>query len=202
MIWQRISARPVTPASHADVGPVARRIPLMRQDARARCVPQMVVREPEASWWRAQARQQRATSAIPMTTVAVLHDRDAGTEAAVTRLAELAIADELLVVFGSSSCAHPDQHAVITSLGDRLPWHDVVCVRIGQHRAGQRWPAVLDRVLDAGRLPVVVTASAYLQEVAAEVSSYIRADRVLRVAGPTARGGLHQVWHRAEPSIN
>jgi len=162
----------------------------------------MVVREPEASWWRAQAELDQVTPAGPTTTVAILHERDAGTDAAVARLAELAVADELLVVIGTTSGARPDQHAMITGLRNRLPRHDVVPVHVGHRGAGWRWQVTLDHFLEAGRLPVVVTASAFLQEVTAEVSSYVRADRVLRVFGTTTRAELHQVWRRAEPSVN
>ncbi len=204
MIWQRISARRAA-ALHSDTGPAGPRIPMMRRESQSRpgCVPQMVVREPEASWWRAQADLDQVAPAGPTTTVAILHEQDAGTEAAVTRLAELAVADELLVVFGSASATRRlDRHAMITRLRDRLPRHDVVPVHVGHHGTGRRWQAALDRFLEAGRLPVVVTASACLQEVTAEVSSYVRADRVLRVFGTTTRAELHQVWRRAEPSIN
>lgn len=203
MIWQRIPARrAATPPG--DTGPFTRRIPMMRQDQRSQsgCVPRMVVREPEASWWRVQAEFDQVAPTGPTTTVAMLHERDAGTDAAVARLAELAVADELLVVFGSTSRARPDPRAMIAGLRRRLPRHDVVPVHVGQRGAGPRWQVTLDRFLETGRLPVVVTASAFLQEVTAEVSSYVRADRVLRVFGTTTRAELHQVWRRAEPSVN
>jgi len=204
VIWQRIPARRAAAALHGDAGPVTRQIPMMRQEPRPQsgCVPRMVVREPEAAWWRAQAELDQVAPAGPTTTVAILHERDAGTDAAADRLAELAVADELLVVFGSASHARPDPHPMITELRNRLPRHDVVPVHVAHRGAGGRWQAALDRFLDAGHLPIVVTASAYLQEVTAEVSSYVRADRVLRVFGTTTRAELHQVWRRAEPSVN
>jgi len=54
----------------------------------------------------------------------------------------------------------------------------------------------VERLLDAGNLPVVVTPAAALHDVTAEIASYLRADRVLRVL----RTELHQVWQR--PSVN
>jgi len=203
VIWQRIPARRVA-ALPGDAGPVTRHVPMMRQAQRSEsgCVPRMVVREPEASWWQVQAELDQVAPAGPTTTVAMLHERDAGTDAAVDRLAELAVADELLVVFGSASRARPDPYSMITGLRDRLPRHDVVPVHVRHRGAGWRWHATLDRFLETGRLPVVVTASAFLQEITAEVSSYVRADRVLRVFGTTTRAELHQVWRRAEPSVS
>nr|BFE69977.1 hypothetical protein GCM10020092_032780 [Actinoplanes digitatis] len=129
-------------------------------------------------------------------TVAVLEDRDAGHDAVLAHLARLAVADELLVVFGATSCAHPAQHTMITGLRGRLPRHDVVAMHVRHRGTASHWQTTLDLVLDASRLPVVVTAAAALQDVAAEISSYVRADRVLRVSGTGT--DLYQVWRRPE----
>ncbi|ROP33743.1 hypothetical protein EDD30_6779 [Couchioplanes caeruleus] len=164
--------------------------------------PAQVVREPETAWWRTQEELDAAHPG-PTTTVAVLRDADADADAVVARLAELAVADELLVVYGSQSGAHPEHNPVITGLRGRLPRHDVVAVRVGHHRADtHRHAAVLEEFMDAGSLPVVVTASAALQDVTAQISSYVRADRVLRVFRTTSGAGLYQVWRRRpKPSL-
>jgi len=163
-----------------------------------------VIREPEAGWWRAQTDLDEERRGDATTTVAVLRDHDGGTDAVVARLAELAVDDELLVVCGSGSSARPGQDAVITRLRGRLPRHDVVALQVGGPGMETRRQAVtLERALDAGSVPVVVTASGVLHAVTAEISSLVRADRVLRVFGTATGAGLCQVWRRhPEPSVN
>jgi hypothetical protein len=163
-----------------------------------------VIREPEAGWWRAQTDLDEGCHGDTTTTVAVLRDDDAGTDAVVARLAELAVDDELLVVCESASCARPGHDAVVTRLRGRLPRHDVVALQVGAPGMETRRTAVtLERALDAGSLPVVVTAPGALHDVTAEISSLVRADRVLRVFGTATGAGLCQVWRRyAEPSVN
>jgi len=204
VIWQRISARRGLGTLPGDPRPIIRPIPGARRESRsaAVCVPQRVVREPEASWWRAQDDFGELSPARATTTVAVLREQDAGTDTAVARLAELAVADELLVVFGSAAFRRPGEHTMIAGLRDRLPRHDVVAVPVRHRGVGRRWYARLGRFLEAGRLPVVVTAAACLPEVTAEISSYVRADRVLRVSGTTSHAEVQQVWQRSEPSVN
>ncbi|MET8147078.1 hypothetical protein ACIBSW_12470 [Actinoplanes sp. NPDC049668] len=162
----------------------------------------MVVREPEAAWWRVQADLDGWASGGATTTVAVLEDRDAADDSVLASLARLAVADELLVVFGVAAGAYPAQHHMITGLRGRLPRHDVVAMHVRHRGAASHWQAALDLFLDAGRLPVVVTAAAVLQDVTAEISSYVRADRVLRVFGTGTGADLYQVWRRPEPSVN
>lgn len=169
-------------------------------------MPPLVIREPESSWWETQAKfgELEATPEGPTTTIAVLREREAESDAVVERLAELASADELLVVFGSASSVQPGEHAVISGLRGRLPRHDVVAVDVGREEAdvtGQ--VAAIERFLEAGTLPVVVTAPAVVHDVTAAISSYVRADRVLRVFHTPIGAELHQVWRREpEPSIN
>jgi RNA-binding protein YhbY len=155
-----------------------------------------VIREPEASWWEVQARSS--------VTVAAVREGDAGwhPEMVVARLAQLAVDDELLVVLGSGD--RSVQHNLIAELRASLPRHEVVTVHV-RHRHGQllRDAATVERLLDAGSLPVVMTSAAGMHDVTAEIASYLRADRVLRVL-PTADGAdLCQVWERRpEPSVN
>jgi len=163
-------------------------------------MPPLVIREPEASWWEMHDDPDESVAAPAIastTTVAALSERDAGNQAVVARLAELAVADELLVVFGSAHHCGPGQNAVITGLRGCLPRHHVVAVHVRHRGVDMRKHAfVLERFLEIGSLPVVVTETAAMHDVTAEISSYVRADRVVRVLGTTAGAGLYPIWHR------
>lgn len=166
MLWQRFTARhaliaePVEPCWGAGGGRPPRHIPL-------------VIREPEADWWEVQARST--------VTVAAVRESDIywQPEPVVSHLAALATEDELLVVFGSNGRAV--QHAMVAGLRRLLPAHEVTPVYV-RHRHGQllRDAATVERLLDTGGVPVVVTPANVLREVIAEITSYLRADRVLR----------------------
>ncbi|MCM4080963.1 hypothetical protein [Paractinoplanes hotanensis] len=134
----------------------------------------LVVREPEAQWWA-----ERSQSA---TTVAAIRESD---QFALARLAALATVDELLVVLGSSRRAA--QHTLLHELRHRLPRHGIVALFV-RHRHGSllRDAARVERLLDLGCLPVVITAPGALNNVTAEIASYLRADRVLRTAEVSA----------------
>ena len=170
-------------------------------------MPPLVIREPESSWWETQDELDAPAappSSGPTMTVAVLHEREARTDAVVARLAELATADELLVIFGSASAGEPGYQSVIAGLRGHLPRHHVVAVHVRDRGAEMdRHAAALEKFLDAGSLPVAVTASTSVPDVTARISSYVRADRVLRVFSTTDGADLYQVWRRQpEPSIN
>jgi hypothetical protein len=192
------------PPTVAHGGPGTRRFAAWRQSHFRTAAAPVVVREPEAGWWRTQADLDVSVRGDATTTVAVLRDHDAGTDAVVARLAELAVHDELLVVCGSAFCARPGHDAVVARLRGRLPRHDVVALQVGGPGMETRRQAVtLERALDAGSVPVVVTALGALHDVTAEISSLVRADRVLRVFGTASGAGLYQVWRRQpEPSVN
>ena len=54
-----------------------------------------------------------------------------------------------------------------------------------------------------GSLPVVITSAATMHDVTAEVSSYLRADRVMRASSTVSGADLYQVWRRHPvPSTN
>ena len=147
-------------------------------------MPSVIIREPEASWWAAQA--EFGAPATPpdgrTTTVAAIREQDADTDAVVARLAELADDGDLLVVLGSKTCAQPERHAVIAGLRGHLPQHEVIAMHV-EHRGAEmhRDAAALEWLLATGRVPVAVTAPAAVHDFTAEISSYVRADRVLRV---------------------
>jgi hypothetical protein len=157
----------------------------------------LVIREPEAEGWDVRTR--------PTVTVAAIREDDAAwhPERVVECLAERAAGDELLVVFGSGGLAL--HHAVVAELRRRLPGREVVPVPV-RHRHGEllRDAATVEGLLDAGRLPVVVTPAGAMHDVTAEIASYLRADRVLRLLRHTsADADFRQVWHRRpEPSVN
>jgi hypothetical protein len=163
-----------------------------------------VIREPESGWW--DAHPDPSPTAM---TVAVVSESEArwGAEAVVSRLAELAVNDELLVVYGTEQRSRPGHHAVVAGLRRRLPRHHVVAVHVAQHGVavhvaqpgtglGREDAALLDQYLENGSLPVVVIPASAIHDVTAELSSCLRADRVLRVHRTSDGVGLHQVWRR------
>jgi hypothetical protein len=168
-----------------------------RSAQRSRVVPDPppVIREPEQTWWDTQAEYYE--SAV---TVAVVRESETqwGTEAVVSRLAELAVLDELLIVYGSGTPGQPGHHAVMAGLRGHLPRHHVVALHVTDDntRLRQDAAAALEQFLEDGSLPVVVTPAAVVHDVTAEISNYVRADRVLRVSRTTTGADLHQVWRR------
>ncbi|HEX5201773.1 hypothetical protein ACFQS1_30645 [Paractinoplanes rhizophilus] len=156
----------------------------------------MVFREPETGWWEAQAR---AT-----VTVAAIREGDGAwhPEMVLSHLAEIAGAEALLVVFGSN--ARSAQHALVADLRARLPRHEIVAIGV-RHRHGDllRDAATVEGLLDAGGVPVVITPVSAMHDVTAEIASYLRADRVLRVLRTLAGAELRQVWSRSRaPSLS
>jgi len=157
--------------------------------------PPPVVREPESGWWDAQP-EVRPTAM----TVAVVGEWDTwwSADAVVSHLAALAVQDELLVVHGSPDRAMPGHDAVVVGLRDQLPRHDVVAlyVEYDDGGLGAGTAALLEHLLENGSLPVVSTSEAAVADVAAQISSCLRADRVLRVSGTSSGTDLYQVWRR------
>jgi hypothetical protein len=175
----------------------------------------VVIREPESAWWDAHAE----LTAVPTltesrpddasVTIAVVGEAETGwnTDAVVSRLAELAVNDELLVVYGSGSRHYPGpgHRAVMAGLRGRLPRHHVIALHVRHSERGLRPNAVaaLEDLLESGSLPVVITSAAAMHDVTAEVSSYLRADRVMRASCTVTGADLYQVWRRHPvPSAN
>jgi hypothetical protein len=189
LLWQRFTTRRTLTAEPVEFrwgGGTATRRPQHRP---------LVIREPEADFWEARAR--------PTVTVAAVREGDAAwfPGRVVERLTEIAVGDELLVVFGSNGRA--SHNAVVAELRHRLPLRDVVAVPV-RHRHGHlvRDAAMVEGLLDAGRLPVVVTPANALRDVTAEIASYLRADRVLQLLHTSTGADFRQVWHRRpEPSV-
>jgi NNP family nitrate/nitrite transporter-like MFS transporter len=142
-------------------------------------------------------------------TVTVVGDADAmvGAPAVVTRLAELAAHDELVVVYGEDAddvdpTARGRTNVLVAGLRYRLPRHTVVAVDVRR----QGWPrprlaAMLSEFVEAGAVAVAVIPRADVRGTAAELSSYLGADRVMAMSYSRTQGAhLHEVWRRALPA--
>lgn len=160
-----------------------------------------IIREPESGWW--EMHPEPTPTAM---TVAVVAESETpgGTEAVVSRLAELAVTDELVIVYGSERWSRPRHHGVVVGLRDHLPRHHVVAMRIAQPGAGlePEDAALLNQFLENGSLPVVVTPASAMHDIAAELSSSLRADRVVRACRTADGADLQQVWRRATANAN
>jgi NNP family nitrate/nitrite transporter-like MFS transporter len=136
-------------------------------------------------------------------TVAIVAGADShvGAAAAVVgRLAELAMSDELIVVYGAdeSPRLRHTGNVLLDGLRYRLPRHHVVAVPVAAEDRARELAAPLGEFLDVGALPIAVTPTADARSVAAAVCSYLHADRVLMVRYTTAIGaGLDEVWRRS-----
>jgi len=156
--------------------------------------PPPVIREPE-SWLDAPPE----ASPTAMTVAVVSESETWGTvDAVVSRLAQLAATDELLVVHGAEARTTLVQHPVVAGLRNQLPRHDVVTLHVGYDHGvlGRETAALLEQLLEVGSLPVVITPAVAVVDAAAEISSCLRADRVLRVSSTTSGIDLDQVWRR------
>jgi len=108
----------------------------------------------------------------------------------VARLATLAVADELVVVYGSHECHSTlSMQRVVAGLRRMLPRHTVV-ILYAATRDGLplRDTALLDELLELGCLPIVVAPTAAVAQVAAQLDHHLRADRMLTFAAkPVSR---------------
>jgi MFS transporter, NNP family, nitrate/nitrite transporter len=99
----------------------------------------------------------------------------------VLRLAELAVTDELIVVYGSD---HPETgaHRVVAALRRLLPRFTVVPLYVAPTDESHRCDtALVDGLLNDGSLPVVLAPAVIAPKVAADLFHHLRADRVLEV---------------------
>jgi hypothetical protein len=121
-----------------------------------------------------------------------------GAAALVTRLAELAVNDEVLVVCGANDSRHsPDADMLATGLRRRLPRHDVVALNIAPHDgAPHRIATLVSEFMEIGSLPVLVTPATGVRDIVAELSAQLRADRVLSLSCRATGADLRQIWAR------
>jgi hypothetical protein len=134
-------------------------------------------------------------------TVAIVaaQDLDCGAGLLAFRLAELAVNDELLIVCGSDQRSPTaGTRTLITGIRKRLPRYDVVDLFI-QPTTWEvlRNAALLDEYMEAGSLPVVLTPVRVASDLAIELFTYLRADRVVRVScPPDGEVAVHEVRRR------
>jgi MFS family permease len=139
-------------------------------------------------------------------TVALVDESEArlGAPAIVARLAELAVSDELLVIYGAEQAvqARLGDNPVLLGLRDRLPRYTVVALRVAvEDGALAQAASLLGELVEAGTLPIAVSQAEHRRRVAAELSSYLDADRVLVVSYDPATGAdLREVWRRDAPA--
>ncbi|MFI6079184.1 nitrate/nitrite transporter [Actinoplanes sp. NPDC051343] len=129
------------------------------------------------------------------TTVAVLGQPDTrlGAAAVVAGLAELATSDELIVVYGVDERPPLGLTAARLAAGlqIRLPRHHVVAMPVDDHPdLLGRDALLLGEYVDAGTLAIAVTRTANQSRVAADLSIYLQADRVLTVSYDPADGSV------------
>jgi MFS transporter, NNP family, nitrate/nitrite transporter len=126
-------------------------------------------------------------------TVAYLGEPDTrlGAAAVVTRLAELATSDELVVVYGADERPRPglSPQALAAGLRNRLPRHSVVAIRTAPVAEALGHDALtLGEYVDAGSLAIAVTPTLGVRSVAADLSIYLQADRVVMVSFTPEQG--------------
>ena len=130
-------------------------------------------------------------------TVAVLGESDVrlGAAAVVARLAELAASDELVIVYGADEPPRLSAHTLAAGLRHRLPRHSVVAVRVGRRADGLgRDALLLGEYIEAGTLTIAVAPPGDLRDVAADLSLFLQADRMVTVSYTPAEGAaLHLV---------
>ena len=120
------------------------------------------------------------TSAITIAMVGESPDHPP-TATALLRLAELAVTDELIVVYGSD---HPEAraHRVVAGLRRLLPRFTVVPLYVAPPNGSNRCDtALVDSLLNDGSLPVVLAPAAIAPKVAVDLFHHLRADRVVEV---------------------
>ncbi|MFD0523439.1 MFS transporter [Paractinoplanes durhamensis] len=127
------------------------------------------------------------------TTVAVLGEPDTrrGAAAVVARLAELATNDELLVVYGVGEQPGRGLSAagLAAGLRARLPRHSVIALAVHDDPVQLGRDALhLVEHFEAGTLTIAVTQVRAQDRVAADLSIYLQADRVLAVSYDPASG--------------
>ena len=130
-------------------------------------------------------------------TVAVLGEPETrfGAAAVVARLAELATSDELVVVYGADEQPPPrlSARALAAGLRSQLPRHDIVTVPVARRPEALGHDALrLGEYVEAGTLAIAVAPAAGLGRVAADLSLYLQADRLLRVTYTPADGAALQ----------
>jgi hypothetical protein len=165
----------------------------------------VTIREPESHWWQANPEADpRGTAPAAASggavTIAVVVEAETrwGHGAVVSRLAELAVEDELLLVYGQEGLSGAGSRNVIAGLRDHLPRHHLVVVPVPDFSAALEPDdsELLAESMEDGSLPVVVTGESAVQDIAAELATRLHADRVVRVFRMIDGVDVRPVWQR------
>jgi hypothetical protein len=164
----------------------------------------VTIREPESGWWKAdgeagQGETAPATSGGALTVAIVVEAETRwGLGAVVSRLAELAVEDELLLVYGEERRSGAGSRYVVGGLRDHLPRHHLVVVPLPEASTTLEAEdsALLAESLEDGSLPVVVTGESAVQDIAAELATRLHADRVVRISRVIDGVDVRPVWQR------
>lgn len=143
-------------------------------------------------------RPDDSPTALTIAMVGDARNRSDATDV-VLRLAELAVTDELLVVYGLDGReSMAGVRGVVAGLRSLLPRHAVVAIHVTQHNGSLHKDAnVLDDLLDGGNTAIATTPAAMMPAVAAELCDRLQADRVLLMSHAPAHGiALHEIWRR------
>lgn len=153
------------------------------------------VREQESAWWLAEHEPATQADLVTAVTVAVVGESECrwGMRAVLARLAGLAATDELLIVFGTERRDAPAGGCVVSGLRDHLPRHHIVDIYVPPPAAGlgRRDTDLVERLMEDGSLPVVVTSACSMHDIAASLATSVRADRVVRLSRTIHGVDLH-----------
>jgi hypothetical protein len=177
VFWRRISSHRALAARNAGRWAATRtlaRLPL-------------VVREPESSWWDAQRTAEETI------TVAVVPDGEpeCDDDPVLSRLATVAGTGRLVVVGGWASA-----ESLVAGLLRVLDHQVTVLPATGDEQWLWGNTAVVARCLREGSLPILLSHAPTLHTVAADLSSRLRAERVVGVQRTPDGASLYPVWHR------
>jgi len=146
-----------------------------------------------------------ATSATLTIAVVGQAPTRSGTADVVTRLAQLAVTDELLVVYALDDHEQSTgPRVVVAGLRILLPRHSVVTLNVSPFN-GSLDPdgALLEELMEIGSTPIVLTPRLAVPAVVGELCDRLAADSVLSMAC-TATGGVefYETWRRMEAACS
>jgi hypothetical protein len=126
-------------------------------------------------------RAKTQTSAI---TIAMVKDSRVRScvDLVVAHLAELAVNDELIIVFGSDR-PETNLHPTVAALRERLPRFTVVPLYVANLTGPNRCDAdLVGGLLDDGSLPIILAPAVAAPSVAANLYHHLRADRMIEMS--------------------
>jgi hypothetical protein len=123
----------------------------------------------------------------------------------VARLAELAVTDELLVMYGLDGReSTTGVGIVVAGLRRLLPRHALITIHVTQHEGSvQHDLDLIDDLMDVGSTPIAVASAAIMAGIVTGLCDRLSADRVVVMSD--ARDGevaLDEIWHRRTAVAN